>query len=85
MLKIWKTKPASIADMNDEECLAKFIEFLEERVSVTTGFIQDRETGNITHQVIQVQCGEFVSVSAPEPLEVTLRVATAEENGQLLN
>lgn len=74
-----------IKKMTDEECLTKFLEFLEERIEVTTGFIQEEETGNVTHQVIQVKCGELISVSQPERLNVVLRVATAEEQGALVN
>lgn len=74
-----------INKMSDEECLKKFLEFLETRVSITTGFIPDEQTGNITHQVLQITCGEFVSVSQPQLLSIKLRVATAEEQGELLN
>lgn len=74
-----------IKKMTDEECLEKFLELLENRIEITTGFIRDPVTGNITHQVIQVKCGELVSVSQPEQLDVILRVATAAEQDQLVN
>jgi len=74
-----------ISKMNDEECLTKFLEFLEERVSINTGFIRDPDTGNITHQVLQVSCGDYLSVSQPQPLENVLRLANAEEVGATLN
>lgn len=74
-----------IKKMNDEECLGKFLEFLETRVSINTGFVRDEETGNITHQIVEVRCGEYVSVSQPQPLEVALRVADADELGVTLN
>lgn len=74
-----------IKKMNDEECLQKFLEFLNERVTLNTGFIADPDTGNITHQVIQISCGDYVTVSQPEPLDTMLRLATAEEQGITVN
>lgn len=71
--------------MTDEECLTKFLEFLETRVSINTAFVRDDDTGNITHQIVEVRCGEYVSVSAPQPLEVALRIADADETGVTLN
>lgn len=71
--------------MTDEECLQKFLEFLEDRVTIDTGFISDPETGNLTHQVIQVSCGDFASLSQPQPLEVVLRPATGAEMGVTVN
>lgn len=79
------SKKNDISKLSDEECLTKFIEFLEDRVNVTTLFVRDEETGNLTHQVIQIRCGDFVSVSNPEPMEYALRLATAEEQGMSLN
>lgn len=84
-MKLFSKKTKTVAEMTDEECLASFLSYLEDRVTVGSGFIRDLETGNITHQVIQVQCGEFVSVSEPQELDVILRVATAEEQGAALN
>lgn len=74
-----------IKKMNDEECLTKFLEFLQERVNITTGFVRDPETGNITHQVIKVRCGNYMSVSEPEELDVVLRVATGDEQNATVN
>ena len=70
--------------MTDEECLQKFLEFLSERVSINTLFVQD-DADNLTHQILQIKCGEFVSVSEPEPLAVVLRPATGEELGATVN
>lgn len=74
-----------IEKMTDEKCLEKFLEFLEKRITVTTNFIVDPETENITHQVLQVSCGKYQSMSHPEPLGATLRVATGEEIGATVN
>lgn len=73
-----------IKKMTDEECLQKFLEFLSERVSINTLFVQD-DADNLTHQILQIKCGEFVSVSEPEPLAVVLRPATGEELGATVN
>jgi hypothetical protein len=74
-----------IKKMTDEECIQKFLEFLEDRVSINTGFVRDPETGNLTHQVIQITCGDLVSLSQPQPLEVILRPATGQEIGATVN
>lgn len=74
----------NIEELSDEQCLKTVIEFLENRVGISTGFVP-REDGVLTHQVVQITCGEFVTVSTPQPLEVPLRFATAEEQGILLN
>jgi hypothetical protein len=71
--------------MTDEEVLNTLLEMLNDRVQMNTAFVRDQETGNITHQVVQIMCGEFVSVSKPEPLDVIMRVATAEEQGITVN
>jgi hypothetical protein len=69
----------------DEEVLKDVINLLETRVEINTGFIPDGESGNLTHQVLQIVCGEYVTVSAPQPLEFPLRLATAEEQGFSVN
>lgn len=74
-----------IKKMNDEECIQKFLEFLDERITINTAFVRDQETGNLTHQVVQVSCGDLVSLSQPQPLEVILRPATGEETGATVN
>ncbi len=74
-----------IGKMTDEKCLSKFLEMLEDRVNVTTRFLVEPSSGNITHQVLQVSCGSLVSVSKPQPLEVILRPATAPEVDALIN
>lgn len=74
-----------IKKMTDEECLKTFLEFLSERVTINTGFVRDPESGNVTHQVIQITCGEFTTVSQPTPLEVVLRPATGTEQGATVN
>lgn len=74
-----------IKKMTDEECIQKFLEFLDERITINTAFVLDQETGNLTHQVVQVSCGDLVSLSQPQPLEVILRPATGEETGATVN
>jgi hypothetical protein len=73
-----------IKKMNDEECLNKFVEFLQERVGIDTIFVAD-DRGNGTHQILKITCGEFVTYSNPEPLAVPVRPATAEELGETVN
>ena len=70
--------------MTDEECLEKFIEFLTDRVTINTKFVLD-ENDNITHQFLVITCGDFVTVSEPQPLEVILRPAAALEVGATVN
>lgn len=74
-----------IEKMTDEQALAKFIELLEKRVSITTGFAQAEQEGNLTHQFLRVRCGDLEVVSQPEELDVPLRVVTAAESGATIN
>lgn len=74
----------NIKEMTDENCLNAAIQLLEQRVSINTGFIPNDE-GTFTHQVLQISCGEYVTVSQPQPLEFPLRFASAEEQGATIN
>jgi len=72
--------------MSDEKVLKAFIEMLETRVSITTGFAKiDPEEDNLTHQFITITCGKHELTSQPEALDVPLRLATAEEIGATVN
>jgi hypothetical protein len=73
-----------IKKMNDEECLAKVLELLQDRVTITTLFVAD-ERGNGTHQVLKITCGGFTFYSNPEPLAIPVRPVTAEELGAAVN
>lgn len=75
----------SVNAMSDEECLSLFLKLLAERITLNTGFIKEEDNDNLTHQVLQVSCGEFTTVSQPEELSVILRAATAEEQGATIN
>jgi hypothetical protein len=74
-----------IKKMSDEECLSKFVEFLEERISITTNFVVDPDTDLITHQLMVIKCGDLATMSHPEQLELPLRVATGTEIGATVN
>jgi hypothetical protein len=75
-----------IEKMTDEECLEMFLHFLETRINITTHFAQlDEKDENITHQIMEVSCGDYVSTSQPEPLSVVLRMATGAEQGATIN
>jgi hypothetical protein len=69
----------------DEAKLKRFIDLLEDGIELTTGFIPDEDTGYLTHQVIRVSCGEFVTVSQPEPLVFPLTPAPIAETGITIN
>ena len=70
--------------MSDEECLQTIIQFLEDRVSINTGFVANDE-GILTHQVLQITCGEYHTVSQPQPLDMPLVFATGEQQGVTIN
>ena len=69
----------------DEQCLNDFLAYLTDKINISTGFILDEESGNITHQVMQVSCGDYMSVSNPELLAAPLRMATGVEIGTTIN
>jgi hypothetical protein len=72
-------------EYQDYECIQKFLEFLDERITINTAFVRDPETGNLTHQIIEISCGEMVSLSQPQPLDTILRPATGAEIGATVN
>jgi hypothetical protein len=74
-----------IKKMTDRQCLDTVAELMDTRVGITTLFVQDKETDLLTHQILNIQCGEENLVSNPQKLEVPLRVATAEEMGVTVN
>lgn len=62
---------------DDEAILQQFFALIEEgNIEINTGFIPDDE-GKFTHQVLRITCGEYISVSQPEPLHVPLIPAGA--------
>lgn len=73
-----------IKKLTDKECLDTFIDLLTNRVTMNTAFVED-DKGNLTHQVVQVSCGKFVSVSQPEELKAPLRPSTGAELGATVN
>lgn len=75
----------NLKKMTDEQCLTKFIKFLDDRVSIDTIFIQDPDSGVLTHQILKITCGEYATVSQPQPLEVPLTPATAQDVGATVN
>lgn len=73
-----------ISELSDEDCLKKFLKMLDTRVGITTNFINN-DDGYITHQVLRIRCGSFISVSQPQPLASIMRLANAEELRETLN
>jgi hypothetical protein len=74
-----------IEKMSDEQCLEQFIKLLESRVSITTAFAQENETGILTHQYLKIECGEHTMVSQPELLDTPLMLAPAGAIGASVN
>jgi hypothetical protein len=56
----------------DEECLFNLSKFFT-RCHMTTEFVQDNESGYITHELLLVLCGDKVIPSAPIPLDWPLQ------------
>lgn len=71
--------------MTDEKVIKTFIELLENRVTISTQFLQDDETGNLTHQFLILQAGDIILQGEPEALEMPLRVALPSETGATVN
>lgn len=75
----------NVKELTDTECLNAFIELLETRITFDFEYVVDEATGNLTHKVMIVNCGEMETVSDPVPLPTLLRPATPTEAGVLLN
>lgn len=69
---------SKIKEWSDEKCLAKAIELIEDRVTISTAFVANDE-GVLTHQVLVLTSGEYSTESGPAPLEVPLIPANAEQ------
>lgn len=66
--------------MTDEECIAAFLKYLEDRVAISVQIIpEDPNTNLLTHQAIRVQCGDYVSVSQPSRLSDVLMIAPSAD------
>lgn len=72
-------------DLNDQQCLELVLTLLNTRVSVNTVLLQGEGTDNVTHEMIRIECGDYITASNPQELEVPLRYATAEETGEVVN
>jgi len=64
----------TMKNKTDEECLQAVLNLLETRVSIETSFIINPDSNLITHQVLKITCGEYTTVSQPEPLEVPMKL-----------
>jgi hypothetical protein len=65
---------------DQEEALQALIQLIQDNdIEINTGFIPDEETGIYTHQVLRITCGEYVTVSQPEPLAIPLQPVGAPE------
>ena len=66
--------------MDSKQILEDLVNLLKEKdISIKTEFLGD-ESGNITHQVLVMEHGDYVSISKPKPLGTTLRHVTAKES-----
>lgn len=79
------TEEIELAPISDEEILKQLIDWMEDRVAISTGFIPDEDTGVLTHQILQITCGEYTTVSNPEPLAIPLRPVGGDELDVTIN
>lgn len=71
-------------DWDDAECLRNFLRFIP-RIGIGTQFIQN-DVGFVTHQLLEIQCGEHVFISHPRELDWPMEpVAFPEEHREKLN
>lgn len=70
-MNLFKRKQPSIDTLlttwSDKEILENFMKFFD-RVSVGNTLVQD-QNGFYTHQILEVQCGEFQVTSHPQELD----------------
>jgi len=85
MTEVIDTKETQPLATSDEETMELFLSLLNERVSIATGFVPDEETGLLTHQVLQIQCGNLTVTGAPEELAFPLTPAAARDIGVTIN
>ena len=56
----------------DKLYLDGLVEYLKGRIQIIPNFVINKESGLLTHQVIELVCGDYVSVSEPKPLPFSL-------------
>lgn len=65
----------NIPQWTNEQCFGVFLNLLASRVEIGTGFLVTEPSNFITHQTIEITCGELTTSSGPEALEIPLQVA----------
>ena len=68
-------KELGVSEWTDEQCLGVFLNLLKDRVEIGTGFLVTEPSNFITHQVIEIKCGELTTSSGAEALEIPLQLA----------
>lgn len=69
----------NLSDMTDEQCMDTFQEFLKERIKLGTAYVNDEETGLLTHQILVIECGDLRAQSEPEQLSYPFKPIGYEE------
>lgn len=67
-----------IEEFTDEQCIELFQELLAKRIKLGTAYVQDPESGILTHQFLVMTCGEERLHSASEPLALPLMPVVAQ-------
>lgn len=58
----------NVSEWSDEQCLEVIGELFAKRVQVGSAYVQDKETGILTHQIMVYECGDLRMRSAPSKL-----------------
>jgi hypothetical protein len=75
----------NIAEMDDQTKLTTFLQLIEAGVDINTAFVKDEVSDVFTHEMIHISCGDYNTLSQPEPLATPLRPATGGELNKTVN
>lgn len=78
-------KELNIGELNEQERLLLVLQLIESGVEINTAFVKDEESDVFTHQLMRISCGDYATLSQPEPLGTPLRPATGAELNQTVN
>lgn len=75
----------NLSDMTDEQCMDTFQEFLKERIKLGTAYVNDEETGLLTHQILVIECGDLRAQTPPEELSYPFKPIGYEPDARIIN
>lgn len=75
----------NIENMTDAECIELVSTLIANRVQIGVGYMQDEETGILTHSFLSLKSGDVTFNSETEPLVVPFIPLLADDKARTIN